>query len=86
MQPLNSIARVRAVYGIFFNLPVQPSWGYTVPARAPVYPRFFYGETDVNFLKLFKFSFPLHKETLESWIKLLDDVTKAAMIAVLPLL
>lgn len=38
------------------------------------------------FLKLFKFSFPLHKETLESWIKLLDDVTKAAMIAVLPLL
>ena len=85
MQPLNSIARVRAVHGIFFNLPVQPSWGYTVPARAPVYPRFFYGETDVNFLKLFKFSFPLHKETLESWIKLMDDITKGAVLGMLSL-
>ncbi len=40
----------------------------------------------MKFFKYLKFSFPLHKETLESWIKMLDDVTKAAMIAVLPLL
>ncbi|ATD64951.1 hypothetical protein ACFPVS_02730 [Neisseria weixii] len=40
----------------------------------------------MKFFKYLKFSFPLHKETLESWIKLLDDITKAAMIAVLPLL
>lgn len=40
----------------------------------------------MKFFKYLKFSFPLHKETLESWVKLLDDVTKAAIIAVLPLL
>lgn len=40
----------------------------------------------MKFLKLIKLSLPLHRQTLESWIKLLDDVTKAAMIAVLPLL
>ena len=40
----------------------------------------------MGFLKYLKFTFPLHKETLESWIKILDDVTKAALIAVLPLI
>ena len=40
----------------------------------------------MDFFKYLKFNFPLHKETLESWIKILDDVTKAAFIAVLPLI
>ena len=40
----------------------------------------------MDILKHLKFSFPVHTETLESWIKLMDDVTKAALIAILPLL
>ena len=60
-------------------------WGYTVPVRASVYP-LFYGDTDVKFLSKLKMQLPVHKSTLESWIKLLDDVTKAAAVAAIPLL
>ena len=59
--------------------------GYTVPQGHRYIP-VFYGDADVKILKHLKFSFPVHTETLESWIKLMDDVTKAALIAILPLL
>jgi len=59
--------------------------GYTIPQGHRYIP-FFYGDADVKILKHLKFSFPVHTETLESWIKLMDDVTKAALIAILPLL
>lgn len=59
--------------------------GYTVPQGHRYIP-VFYGDADVDILKHLKFRFPVHTETLESWIKLMDDVTKAALIAILPLL
>ena len=65
------------------NLLTNPV-GILFPARDRCIPHF-YGDTDVGFLKYLKLRFPLHKETLESWIKILDDVTKASLLALLPL-
>lgn len=38
----------------------------------------------MKFLKYFAFD-TIHRETVEAWVKILDDITKAALIAVLPL-
>ena len=84
MQPLNSIASIRGETALF--QPFDQPCGDTLPRKGSVYPPLYYGDTDVGFLKYLKLRFPLHKETLESWIKILDDVTKAAFIAVLPLI
>lgn len=40
----------------------------------------------MKFFKFIKPDFPFHKGSLESWIKILDDVTKGALLAMLPLI
>lgn len=50
------------------------------------YISLFHGDTDVKFFIFIKPDLPFHKESIESWIKLLEDIGKTALLAMLPLL
>jgi hypothetical protein len=49
------------------------------------YISLFHGDTDVKFFIFIKPDLPFHKESIESWIKLLEDIGKTALLAMLPL-
>lgn len=39
----------------------------------------------MNFFKFIKPDLPFHKESIEAWIKLLEDIGKTALLGTLPL-
>ncbi|EPI5682083.1 hypothetical protein IBS54_002203, partial [Neisseria gonorrhoeae] len=78
--PLRTSFGTDGSFSTFFN----PVGIYRIPTGHR-YISLFHGDTDVKFFIFIKPDLPFHKESIESWIKLLEDIGKTALLAMLPL-